>query len=851
MMISTTRHLYASLFVIALMLPESRADEPLSLDQGLAIHVTETHGFPRVDDPVTFAFPLKKADMVKKTRWLVVLGPDGNPVPAQFRVLQRWNGMPSDKSKAIRWLLVDLQVTVGAHSEATYVLRQLPPADLRKKRVRLARPSPAGIRVRVNSQKIDVHTGTARFSLSRTHNNFLDRMWADLNGDGKVGNQELVVNQPLDGGFVLKDRLGNLYSSAAADVNVFVEEQGPLRTVIRADGAHRPVVPGSGIGRDFFTYRTRYTFYAGKPYVRVQHSLRNSYLDDPLGSIGFEAYYLNTGPVQGFCGAERKVSFGGDGREFVQAPGVARIYQDSHGGAAWADSPNTTFQGFKVYAGMNNPIAAGAQARGFMHVGTDTMGLSITMRDWFENFPKGFGFDGQQKMRFNIFPEEFSTFFWLDDGQQKTTDFLVCAHGQGGLTLADAVDSYLNPMHPYPDDEWIRETKAWGDQGDLDRIAHTDQEMINYDDGKLGSLYSSAFTNQSYSFGWTEFGEQIWARNTHTTGSPRNKLTYFDNFATTGSQSAFRMSELFALHSRDLRTYHIDKFVKEQHPGAVLWEGLPPWSHSTDKLGRDSLDPALGPHRAGIPSGGHGWNGFDIEHFTMDDLYEHYLMTGDLVTLDALKEAGECMRTWPVYSQVSQPGTTRGIGWGMRGLLKIYQVTGNPELLETANDLLASVYATYGQAPSPSTGIVYHYITKYPPHANHIADDEYDLPWQLAVVIHGMMLHHRETGNPLSRQLALDVADYLVDYGWNGLAMNEALANDDHNNFNYKGDNTGINTWIPSALALAYRQNPRPEYLAYAQIMYDSIPFITDPLTYNGYGIHHWWHSYRALILGD
>ena len=186
----------------------------------------------------------------------------------------------------------------------------------------------------------------------------------------------------------------------------------------------------------------------------------------------------------------------------------------------------------------------------------------------------------------------------------------------------------------------------------------------------------------------------------------------------------------------------------------------------------------------------------------------------------------------------------------MRGLIKIYQVTGNQKFLDAADDLLASVYATYGQDPSPTTGIVYHYITEYPPHNNHIPDDEYDLPWQLAVTIHGMMLHHRETGDPLSRQIALDVSDYIVDYGWNGIAMNEALACEDHNNINYKGDNTGINTWIPSALALAYRKNPRPEYLSYAQIMYDSIPFITDPLSYNGYGSHHWWHSYRALILG-
>ena len=817
-------------------------DDPPTLDQGLSIHVKETHGVARDRDPVSFAFPLKKSDNLRKTKQLVVLGPNGRAVAAQFRVQQRWNGSPDDTSKAIRWLLVDLQASVDANSETVYTLR--------RKRNRDGDGKPPKLKVKVTGNKIKINTGVAKFHLSRNNANLIDQLWADLDSNGKVSKSELMIDRPPEAGFVLEDRFGTSYSSTNWDVNVFVEEQGPLRTVVRADGRHAADTPTEGIGRDFFMYRTRYTFYAGKPFVRVQHTLRNAYLDDPLGRIGFEGYTVQTGLVPGFSGGPMQVTFGTDGSNFMQFPGPSRIYQDSHGGLDWAASPNTTFQGFKVYNEVDTPVYAGPQAQGYMHVGTNAVGFSMTMRYWFENFPKGFRYDGEGGLMFDIFPEAFGAHHWLDDGQQKTTDFLLCAHTANGITLAEAVGTFQNPMRPYPDAEWIRVSQAWADQGDLDKPDHSDNAMIAYDDGQLGSLYNSAFNNNSYSFGWSEFGEQTWARNSHTTGSPRNKLTYFDKFAMAGSQSAFRIAEAFALHSQDIRTYHIEGFRREDHPTAVLWEGLPPWSFSPDKLGRDSLDPALDPHRANIPDGGHGWNGFDIEHLVLDDLYEYYLMTGDLVTLDALNEIGHLMRTWPIYSLTKAPGTTRGVGWGMRAIVKIYQVTGNPKFLSAANDLLASVVATYGQDPSPTNGLVYHYITEYPPHNNHIADDEYDLPWQLAVTIHGMLLHHRETGDPRSLAVALDVSDYIVDYGWNGVAMNEALANDDHTNINYKGDNTGVNTWIPSALALAYRQDPRPEFLSYAQIMYDSIPFITDPLTYNGYGVHHWWHSYRALLLG-
>jgi hypothetical protein len=161
-----------------------------------------------------------------------------------------------------------------------------------------------------------------------------------------------------------------------------------------------------------------------------------------------------------------------------------------------------------------------------------------------------------------------------------------------------------------------------------------------------------------------------------------------------------------------------------------------------------------------------------------------------------------------------------------------------------------AVFNTYGQQPSPVTGIVYHYLTRYPPNANHIADAEYDCPWQVCVAIHGLLLHHRETGSAQSIQVALDATQYLVDYAWNGVAMNEALDVDDHTHANWNLQNSGTNTWVPSALALASRYGAGSQPLAIATAMYDSIPSLTPWNISNGWGIYHWWHSYRAELLG-
>lgn len=815
---------------------------PPTLQDGIAIRVREVDGIARKAEPATFGCAMTEGADVHKVSELVVKDANGKVVASQMRALQRWHGAPDDASLAIRWLLIDLQVDVPAYGEATYTL-------CRKSSGKSAHAKFPRLKLANKKGRLTVDTGAAKVQLSATTMDFLDRYQVDLDGDGKVEASERLVDGGVDAGFVLEDRLGAQYGSSVDPCSVVVEEQGKLRTVIRVDGTHSPLVPGSGIGRDFLRFRTRYTFYAGKPYFRVQHVLRNDYLASPLGNIGFESYALQFALHPSPSG-DYAASVGlGDGTAFSQA-GALRLYQDTDGGASWASSPNASFQGFHVLDAGDSVVAGGGQASGYIDVADGSRGVAIVMRDFWENYPKGFAFDGNRQLRFDVFPKDFASFFWLDDGQQKTTDFLVAGHGALASGVAALATGFQHPLHPYVDAAWTRAARAWGDAGDLDDPDQADETLWAYDDTQVDTLYSQAFARSTYQFGWSDFGEQIWAKSTHTTGSPRNKLTYFDRFAINGSLGAFRVFELFTLHSRDLRPYHIEGFAKEAHPGAILWEGLPVWSLSTDKLGRDQISASLAPHKAGIPSNGHGWNGMDVEHMMIDDVYEYYLLTGDPVCRDALVEMGSCMRTWKIYDPAKAPGTSRGTGWALRALMKIWLCTGDEQVLASADALVTSVHNTYNRAPSPVDGNVYHWVTRYPPNASHIATEEHDIPWQLAVVIHGMLLHHRETGSQQSLDIALDVSDYLVDWCWNGLTMEEAVACDDHTIVNHKPDNTGVNTWIPSALCLAWRYDPRVEYLGVATTMYNSVPNLVGWNSYYGWGLYHWWHDYRALLLG-
>lgn len=834
----------------ASLAPVAVAGKSSPLKTGVPVNVREVANVAREAEPVTFAFPFGKKDKIKNPSVLRVLDGNGNAVPAQFRVTQRWKNGPYDPKQPIRWLLVDLQVDVAAGGTAQYFLQKKP--KTKKGDPPPEEPEAPTLDVVEDEGAIHIDTGTAKFRISKTVMNFLDLLAADLDGDGLVEDEEKLIDSPSGAGFILMDRMGDFYSSAEYPVEVQIEEQGPLRTVIRCDGRHAPMVSGGGIDRDFFKYRTRYTFYAGKPYVRVQHSLRNSYLDDPLGNIGFEGYGLMTAiaPGANAGGPAFTTSYGIEGTTPFDVTGPSLLYQDSHGGDNWASGANTTFKGFHVDDTMGHLLRTGNQAFGSMTIKSGSVGLTFFVKDFWENYPKGLGFDGTT-LQVGILPAEFASFHWLDDGQQKTTEFYVCAHGPNGPDVDTLMKKLDKPLHPWTDPAWLRTTKAWADLGDLDAPVESDASISAYDDNALAALYTNAFQDTSYTFGWSEFGEFNWAKSTHTTGSPRNALTYFDRFAIAGSWSHFRIKEIFVTHSRDIRTYHIDGFSREAKPNATLWEALPVWPFSKDFLGRDSLDATLDPHRAGIPEKGHGWNAFDMEHFVVDDLYEYYILTGDWICLDSLAEIGECVRTWPIYSTTKAPGSTRGTGWTMRGLTKIWQVTGDQRFLDSANDLVLSVEKTRGQKPSPITGKVYHYITRYPPHNNHIKDAEYDLAWQMAVVVHGMSLHNAETGSKMSKKIAADVAGYIVDYSWDTelLTMDEAIAVDDHNNDNPKPDNTGVNTWIPSALAVAYRANPKNKaWLDVATVMYDSLPAFHSANGYLGYTTFSWWHGYKTVL---
>src|SRR5262245_63543847 len=115
--------------------------------------VTETAGVARQSEPITFGVPLPRG-LIRDVARLRLYAPDTKPVPAAFRVVNRWWDDGS-----VQWVHADFQADVAARGKTVYrlALSDEPPR------------SPAGaLRVTVRGDDVQVDTGVAHFTVHRT-----------------------------------------------------------------------------------------------------------------------------------------------------------------------------------------------------------------------------------------------------------------------------------------------------------------------------------------------------------------------------------------------------------------------------------------------------------------------------------------------------------------------------------------------------------------------------------------------------------------------------------------------------------------------------------------------------------
>ncbi len=212
----------------------------LALDVPLTVQ--ETAGVARVAEPVTFGVPLPKG-MLTDTAKLRLHDPEGKLVAADFRVVNRWWGEAGAQVSPVQWVHCHFFANVPARGRAVYRLRTgdaEPPAP------------PAKLEVIAEGDDVRVGTGPLRF--------VVHKRGPLLDAPGLSGADFLLRSD---------ERIYKM--SVGADSELAVEEQTPMKVVLKRTGSH-----GWVNGKDkALDYVVRITAYSGKPWIRVAYSFVN------------------------------------------------------------------------------------------------------------------------------------------------------------------------------------------------------------------------------------------------------------------------------------------------------------------------------------------------------------------------------------------------------------------------------------------------------------------------------------------------------------------------------------------------------------------------------------------------
>lgn len=204
----------------------------------ITITVQDFSGAVRTADPATGGVPIAASDVGEQ--WALFDGP--TEIPVQTTVLTH---------RTDPWLLLDFQTSLALGEQKTYTLKPQAPVA--------AHATPISYTEDANT--VTVITGLLKTEISKTTFNLLDAAW--WNGAGIFG----VTATP---NLTVREN-GVDYSGRGTPTAIEWEYRGPLRGVLRIDGQY---LNGAA---NVISYTTRFTWYAGKTYVRIDHVLRNSF----------------------------------------------------------------------------------------------------------------------------------------------------------------------------------------------------------------------------------------------------------------------------------------------------------------------------------------------------------------------------------------------------------------------------------------------------------------------------------------------------------------------------------------------------------------------------------------------
>ena len=631
----------------------------------IRLTVTARDGQERSDWPLTRGVPLPEG-AVGDAGELTLAGPDG-AVPVQLRPLARW------PDGSLKWVLADFQARVEGGGTSVYHLQAGAPAAVSEEEA---------VEVTEAEEAVVVCTGPLRFSLSRLRPGLLEgvaigrrvdgvfQAEADLSGDGGELWAHIREGEFLGGTRRRIYGMGGecLASLAPEEWSVEVEEAGPLRSVITCRGALEQRAPMHHYtGYRPLRFVVRVHAFAGQPFVRLQHTV---------------VFTLNPRETQvAEIGLRLPLPDGGGEILCRSAAEPHRAVALPAGGELLlAQQEDAHFR--QIETGGDGRVSEGERTKGWLTAESGAGGLGLAMRHMAEQHPTALRVAGGgiaampwhhpegRLLSLGRYSEEVA---WHEGegvysdgtGAARTTELFAAWFASGGSESAvGSLRGLLSPPHAAVDPGHLARCRATGGFAPAGgAFPRADRMLAGFVEWmqrqiRIGRWYGF-FDYGDALVAWDEAdddwrftGRWGWC---NSEWDPRHGV--WIEYLRTGAPEWFDLGEAMTRHSVDVDTCH-------WHPFRPYFVGGC-YRHSTDHFGDEPC----------------------ASHTFIDNWVDHYYLTGDLRTLEVLREAGGFLRGFHWTEDAQYSFSLRGIGNAFRGLLYLYEVTGDESFLRRAEEV--------------------------------------------------------------------------------------------------------------------------------------------------------------------
>jgi len=635
-----TRTLALALLLLCLLAGAGRAATPplnLEVEVYQALRAG-TRGSAFAGEAARIGIPLPQGT-VRSVNGRPALAVEGKEY--QGRVLKSW------PDGSVKWALLEFLASPGKEKSEHVRVTAGPGASSGRPLAREA------------GGRVVVDTGVLRAELSGSGFNVFDRV--------SVGGQEIV--KPGDSrGIVLTDGAGKEFlASHCPDTRISIEENGPVRAVLRVDGGHY-------LGKQkLLDYTMRLFFSKGKQTVKAQYTLRNASKESPrhcyIKSLRLEtALSLGEGRKARVSSASGSESFGlGKGRVlFYQAVsdfpwtgnGDSFYY---HGPVApdmkreYASKRGYSQEGYWIWQDGKLSVEGGRNQfpeLGYLDLSDrDGRGLTAGIRYMAGNWPKALSADNAGALSVALWPEESKQGYWIRYGSHTTFEVMYAFHGDGESRPQDEMNRFQYPLAARAPVDWYNRNVE-GIYPLYHFISFSEEKRLAE---KLGTEDHVAKRKPKF---------EVWRYHYWGEGSFLNQ----HDFARIALVNALR-------EDRDLL-----KAGEYQLTAESMINYYADWSvyHSDDydysKLQFDVVENKKAADLAKVV--------FEWEHQHWYGMPLYYYLTGDERVRDAILDWGDYIKKLASPLSLNQ---MRVFGTGMFSLAALYEFTGDGEYLRLAD----------------------------------------------------------------------------------------------------------------------------------------------------------------------